>query len=310
MKLWEGEELSEPEANDWVGNVQITPSMVRRAIPENSDLELFIRIDASRLITVEIFVPHLNQHFSEGIYLAEREQSSDSTAAVTLNKDIIAFTDRLTALQSHLSENPNADAEMVLGNLQRSVQDLDIEVALAAQQQTLGDADRARRLVAEARNLRSQVTALERKVGVDRIFEAGTKQARNTVAVVQDTVERYGDTIDRYEFDLARKELEQAAERLDERAVRNSVEKLLRLHFGILKKQDWWWRDVFESMDKSDAAFRNPDAARHWVAEGERAIREGKGPALREAVSQLWNLQTVSAAEEAKQKAAESGLRS
>jgi molecular chaperone DnaK len=308
VKLWEGEEVAEPEANDWVGNVQITPTMVRRAIPENSELELFIRIDASRLITVEIFVPHLNQHFSEGIYLAEHEQRSDSTAAATLNKDIVAFTDRLAALQAHLGENPNADAEMVLKNLQHSVQDLDIDVAVTAQQQALGDPDRARRLVAEARNLRSQVGALERKVGVDRIISAGTKQAKNTINAVQETVERYGDTVDRYEFDLARKELEQAAERLDERAVRHSVEKLIKLHFGILQKQDWWWRDTFESMDKSDAAFRNPDAARHWVAEGERAIREGKGGALREAIRQLWNLQTRSAAEEAKQRAAETGV--
>jgi len=310
VKLWEGEEVTEPEANDWVGNVQISPAMVRRAIPENSELELFIRIDASRLITVEIFVPHLNQHFSEGIYLAEHEQRSDSTAAATLNKDIVAFTDRLAALQAHLAENPNADAEMVLKNLQHSVQDLDIEVAVTAQQQALGDPDRARRLVAEARNLRSQVAALERKVGLDRIFADGTRQAKKTINDVQETIERYGDTVDRYEFDLARKDLEQAAERLDERAVRRSVEKLMMLHFSILGKQDWWWRDAFESMDKSDAAFRNPDAARHWVAECERAIREGKGGALREAMRQLWNLQTRSAADEAKQRAAESGLKS
>jgi molecular chaperone DnaK len=308
VKLWEGEEVTEPEANDWVGNVQITPWMVRRAIPENSDLELFIRIDASRLITVELFVPHLNQHFTEGIYLAEHEQRSDSTAAATLNKDIVAFTDRLTALQVHLSDSPNPDAEMLVKNLQRSVQDLDIEVAVAAQQQAMGDADRARRLVAEARNLRSQVGSLERKVGIDRIIASGTKQAKKTVSAVQETVEKYGETIDRYEFDLARKELEQAAERLDERAVRNSVEKLVKLNFGILQKQDWWWRDIFESMDKSDAAFRSPDAARHWVGEGERAIREGKGAALREAVTQLWNLQTRSAADEAKERAKESGL--
>jgi molecular chaperone DnaK len=308
VKLWEGEEISEPEANDWVGNVQITPSMVRRPIPENSELELFIRVDASRLITVEIFVPHLNQHFSEGIYLAEHEQRSDSTTAVTLNNEIVAFTDRLSGVQAHLAENPNTDAEMVLRNLQRSLQDLDIEVAMASQQQALSDPDRARRLVAEARNLRSQVGALERKVGVDRIIAAGTKQAKNTVSAVKETVERYGDTIDRYEFDLACKELDSAAERLDERAVRHSIEKLIKLHFAILQKQDWWWRDTFESMDKTDAAFRNPDAARHWVAEGERAIREGKSAALREAIRQLWTLQTISAADEARQRAAPSGL--
>lgn len=310
VKLWEGEEFAEPEANDWVGNVKITPSMVRRAIPENSDLELLIQIDASRLITVEIFVPHLNQHFSEGIYLAEHEQRSDNTAAATLNKDIVAFTDRLSALQACLAENPNADAEMVLKNLQRSVVDLDVDVALAAQQEALGDPDRARRLVAGARDLRSQIGTLERKIGVDRILAQGTAQAKDTLNAVAETVEKYGDTLDRFEFEGRRREIEEAAGRYDERAVRNGIGKLIELHSAILQKQDWFWRDMFESMDKSDAAFSNPSAARHWVAEGEKAIREGKGQALRDAVRQLRSLQLRSAVEQAKGKGELPGLTS
>jgi hypothetical protein len=284
--------------------------MVRRPIPENSDLELFIRIDTSRLLTVEIYVPHLNQHFTEGIYLAEHEQRSDANAAANLDKDIIVLIDRLAALQVHFAENPNPDAEAVLRNLQRSVQDFDIEVTQTVQQNAMGDADHARRLVAEARNLRSQVSSLERKIGVDRLITHSTQQAKKTVNMVQETVEKHGEAIDRFEFDLARQELELAAERLDERGVRNSVEKIIKLHFAILYRQDWWWRDVFESMDKTDEAFRSPDAARHWVTEGERAIREGKGAALREAVTQLWNLQTRSAADEAKERERDPGLRS
>lgn len=310
VKLWEGEELSEPEANDWVGNVKITPTMVRRAIPENSELDLFIQIDASRLITVEIFVPHLNQHFSEGIYLAEHEQRSDNTAAAALDKDIIALRGRLYALEAHLAETPNADAEMVLKNLKRSVDDLDVEVAQAAQQQALGDPDRARRLVAGARDMRSQIGAIERKVGVDRVIAVGTAQARDTLKMVGENIEKYGDTLDRFEFDGRRKELEEAAARLDERAVRNSIKNLLTLNSAVLQKQDWFWRDIFKSMDKSDAAFSNPSAARRWVAEGERAIREGNGQLLREAVRQLWNLQPRSAVEKALESRLGTGLTS
>jgi molecular chaperone DnaK len=310
VKLWEGEELAEPEANEWVGNLQITSAMVRRAIVENSELELFIRLDTSRLITIDIFVQQLNQHFSDGVYLAEQEQRNDNDAAAALDKEIGAFTDRLSALQVHLAEKPNADAETQLDKLQRAVEDLDIERAHAAQQQTLGDSDRARRLVATSRELRGQIGALERRIGVDRLMTARTENAKSTLTTVQEVVEKYGEAVDRFTFEMRRKELEEAAARLDERAVRFSIDKLTRLQLEVLYKHDWFWRDIFESMDKSDAAFSNASAARDLVAKGEHAIREGNGAALREAVRKLWALQPPSAIQTAQQKAMRPGLRS
>jgi hypothetical protein len=284
--------------------------MVRRPIVENSELELFIRLDTSRLITIDIFVQQLNQHFSDGVYLAEQEQRNDNDAAAALNKEIGAFTDRLTALQAHLAEKPNADAEAQFDRLRRAVEDLDIELAHAAQQQMMGDPDRARRLVASSRDLRGQIGALERRIGVDRFMTARTENARNTLLEAQEVVEKYGEAVDRFTFEMRRKELEEAAARLDERAVRFSIDKLTRLQLEVLYKHDWFWRNIFETMDKSDAAFSNASAARHWVAQGDRAIREGNGAALREAVRKLWTLQPPSAIQAAQQKAMRPGLRS
>jgi len=70
IKLWEGEEFADPEANVWVGNMLFGSQSLRRPIPEGSEIQLVIRIDVSRRITVEAFVPHLNEHFTKGMYLA------------------------------------------------------------------------------------------------------------------------------------------------------------------------------------------------------------------------------------------------
>jgi molecular chaperone DnaK len=58
IKLWEGEEFADPEANSWVGNMLIRSEDLRRAIPEGAEIEVFIKIDSSRLISVEAFVPY------------------------------------------------------------------------------------------------------------------------------------------------------------------------------------------------------------------------------------------------------------
>ncbi len=60
IKLWEGEFIDDPDANEWVGRVLLSHDAVRRSVPEGAEIELTIKIDVSRLITVEAFVPHLN----------------------------------------------------------------------------------------------------------------------------------------------------------------------------------------------------------------------------------------------------------
>jgi molecular chaperone DnaK len=311
VKLWEGEELSEPEANEWVGNVHIKSSMVRRPIPEDSEIELFIQIDRSRLITVEIFVPHLNQHFADGVYLAEQEQQDEKDAAAKLTKEIEGFTDRLALLHDHLENHGGAgDAAQALATLRQRVEDLDIEVTSSIQQNTLSDLERVRRLASKARDLRTQISALEHRIGVDRLLTERSRQAGAVIREVEDTVKKYGDKLVAYEFEMVRKQLEHAAERLDERGVNKCIEDLSALNLRILSNQDWFWRDIFDSMDKSDTAFVNPKQAQHWVLEGERAIREGKGDALRVAVRKLWDLQPRDKREASLEKARRTGLRS
>jgi molecular chaperone DnaK len=311
VKLWEGEEFTEPEANTWVGNVKITSSMIRRPIPEGSDLDLFIRIDTSRLITVEVSVPHLNLQFSEGVYLAEQEQRSDRDTAARLTGDINAFAERLAALAEYQQKHPNADAEQVRRGLERELYDLDVELAHGTQLQNLGaDPDSLRRLDARARDLRTQIRALEQRIGIDRFLEMRTEHAHATIAHLLKIVEEYGDALDRFEFEQRRKELEAAAERLDERAVRKCIVELEGLQFKILSKHDWYWQSLLQGMMQQSAdAFINPSAAQHYLQEAERAVQEGNSQGLRVAVIKLHELLPVSARQRAQEQAAETILR-
>jgi molecular chaperone DnaK len=61
IKLWEGEFFDDPDANEWVGHVVLSHDRVRRSVPEGAEIEVTIRINVSRLINVDVFVPHLNQ---------------------------------------------------------------------------------------------------------------------------------------------------------------------------------------------------------------------------------------------------------
>ena len=108
--------------------------MIRRPIPENSEIELFIRIDASRLITVDVFVPHLNQHFSKGVYMPEQEQRDEQGTTAKITREIEALADRLAVVKEHIDISQNPGFAATFDILKREVEDLDIEFTSANQQ--------------------------------------------------------------------------------------------------------------------------------------------------------------------------------
>jgi molecular chaperone DnaK len=102
IKLWEGEAVSDPQANNWVGNFHVRSEAVRRPVPEGAELQLHIKVDASRLITVEVFIPHLNEHFTERIYIPKDEEPDYLELLKGAHLEIENCLARLDRLEEHL----------------------------------------------------------------------------------------------------------------------------------------------------------------------------------------------------------------
>ena len=64
IKIWEGENLTTPDNNQWVGNIYIRSISLTRPIPEGFDIEVSVSIDESRKISVVAYVPHIDLEIS------------------------------------------------------------------------------------------------------------------------------------------------------------------------------------------------------------------------------------------------------
>ena len=98
IKLWEGEYSLDPEANEWFGQVILPSGDIRRSVPEGAEVEVVITIDASRLINVEAFVPHLNQSFSSKLYVPQREERDYCDLSIAVRSDARDYRQRLDEL--------------------------------------------------------------------------------------------------------------------------------------------------------------------------------------------------------------------
>jgi molecular chaperone DnaK len=295
IKLWEGEFLDDPDANDWVGNVLLSHSAVRRAVPQGAEIEIRLQISASRAITVEAFIPHLNLHFGERLYVPQRDEQD----FVTLSREAVAQTETYEARLDELRQRATDDElRSEVSELKRSI------AALGAKAPT--DPDDARGIVEAAKKIRGKFGRLERRVNEER----GTEfKFAELVQHAEDTVERFGTTLDKQQLNTLRRELERAASKDDARSIARICQEVEGLRFRVLSRHDWFWLEQFEQLKQDRGALVDDEQASVLIARGHAAQERADGNALQEVVRALWKLQPKNAADKERERAQRSGLR-
>lgn len=307
IKLWEGEFLSDPDTNEWVGNLILSHGDVRRSIPEGSEIEVTISVSTSRLINVAAFVRHLNQHFADHVYLPQREEQDFTDLSQKAAAEAEVYQERLEQLELSSDDQPQIQDE--LSELRRDLQDLAARAPTPdGKGENAVDPDEARRVVEHSKTIRGRIGRLERKV-VTKVGSSATVQFLDVVERADETIEQYGDMLDKQQFGVLRRELDRVAAKKDDKAVQRVASEMESLRWRVIYKQDWFWREILESLSKPGAVFVNDDEAQKLLSEGRAAIANGSGDSLRETVRALWKLQPKEKAEVIRERVSESGLR-
>ncbi len=305
IKLWEGEFLDEPDANEWMGNVVLRHDGVRRSVPEGAEIEVTIRIDASRKTTVDAFVPHLNQHFSGHLYVAQREEQDFSNLSSAVASETQKYRERLEELERTSSDDSTQNE---LENLRRDLDDLEARAPSTNNTAAKADPDDARRVVEDAKTVRGRLGRLERRAAADQ-KPVETTQFVERVEMAEEVVGQFGTPLEKQQLTMLRRELERAASKGDNKAIQRASAEIEALRWRVLFKHDWFWLEIFDSLSEPNTPFVNPAEARTLIAKGQAAAANGDGEGLREAVRALWKLQPKENAEAARERAVRSGLR-
>lgn len=307
IKLWEGEFLSDPDTNEWVGNLILSHEDVRRSVPEGSEIEVTVSVSTSRLINVAAFVRHLNQHFTDHVYLPQREEQDFSDLSRKAAAEAEVYQERLEQLEMSSDDQPHIQEE--LSELRRDLQALSARTpAPDGQAEKAGDPDEARRVVEHSKTIRGRIGRLERKV-VAKTGSSATAQFLDIVEKAEEAIEQYGDALDKQQFGVLRRELERMAVKEDDKAVKRVALEIDGLRWRVIYKQDWFWREILESLSKPETVFVNDEEAQKLLSEGKVAIANGNGDRLRDTVRALWRLQPKDKAEVIRERVSESGLR-
>lgn len=308
IKIWEGESLSDPEANTWVGALRIDAKEITRPIPEGGNIEILISIDASRLMKVEAFVSVLNQHFQKRVYIPKENEESINEKALHLDAELYEHYERI-----HEFENVAHDTGDI--DIRQKVDDAKVKLDELAEEQkrlkinTKSDPDDSKRIVQQSKKIRGCLSELEKQVKSKATLPLLMSRLETARSQAEDVVNRWGQNLEKKEYEILHREAERQAGREDVKALEKVINDFEGLKWRILFKQNWFWKECFDSLCKLGGSFVNMKEAQRLISLGREAIQQGDGEALKGIVRCLWDLQPKSFVESEKEIALEVGIK-
>lgn len=307
IKIWEGE-YPEPKSNTYVGALRINSRDIRRPLPEGADIEVSIAVNASRLMEVQAFIPVLNQHFEERVYVPKDNEEVMVQKAHEVNSEIDEYDERLEDLDE-LSQQLNDST------IRQEVNELKVELEKLAEEhyqfksQKQNDPDDSKRIVQQSKEIRGQLSEIDKKIkSGDRLLLL-LRNVQAQRGSTEEIVKTWGERLEQKQYELLCREADRQIEREDEKALDKIASDFRDLKWHVLFKQDWYWKQSFDDLCHPGVPFVNKNEARRLITSGQDAVKRGDGAALRKVVSSLWELQPKSSVETGKEKALEAGIK-
>jgi molecular chaperone DnaK len=276
------------DRNPLVGTLSVKASSIKRELPAGSDVEITLKIDESRIITVYAYVPTLDEEFE--IKLNPRIKT---TVGPVLIKDHEAEIKRMNNL---VIQAKKVDDQTVTSSLEKIkcsplVSELD-DIMTAAK----GDTEAANK---------GESRLLELKLALDEVenrmkWPTMVTEARNWLDDLDKVVKGTGNQ----EFQARAKQLQQDIDRIIEnketgRLARklNEVRTLFFVALGSLPKT---WVDEFGRLSRMQGKFLDQEKAQRLLDMGQNFMSQDNISGLRNCVFGLWDLLPKEVAEEAR----------
>jgi molecular chaperone DnaK len=308
VKVWEGEWANDPEANTFVGALKINATDIRRTVPEGADIELSISISASRLMDVRAYVPILNQHFQERVYVAKDNQRPATDEAQEMESVIDDQVERLEKLEKEGLSTNDAALEDELTQLRKDLDELTAEQERVQSNQQ-DNPDAAKKLVHEAKNVRGKLSSLEKKIGLQRRLPESLRRIDKEKEIAGEVVQKWGEKLDKKEYEILCKEAERISDKEDERMLTKVADDFAGLKWRVLARQPWWWKECFEQLSVEGTPYVNKEEATSLILAGQQQLVSGDFDSLQSTVRKLWDLQPKDNVEMEQQIALQSGIK-
>ncbi|HEY5149545.1 MAG TPA: Hsp70 family protein [Mycobacterium sp.] len=267
------------DRNRRVGRLEVHPTDIGRDVPEGSEVQFTVEIDASRLVVARAYLPLLNEEFEKVINLhTERIPRHEDLA-----RDATAEFHRLTTIRDQPETSQSSLAELMLGRLEDEQIVQQVEELLDAARV---DPDAANTCGKRILDLRAALDEIEDVLEWPQLEQHAAQLAAEATQIVQD----HGDSTDRRALAAHQSAVAAALDTHDSDLLRQRVNEMEGLALQALDRGG-----ALQVMRYDDLRGRLTDMAdtaraEQLLADGKEAIDQQRFDRLRDINRQLIDL--------------------
>jgi molecular chaperone DnaK len=279
--------------NPKIGHLEIPASKLKRDILAGSEIEVTLEMDASRIVTLEAYLPMLDQEFEATLNFDDYVKEAKNPDK--LYEDFEYEKKRLIKFEKKAWEIDHTHAQKLIKEIQAEGIEHQFEKFIIA---ASADANAASGCHDCLLKLRAKLGAVEDLLEWPLLVSAAEDQMKETRRVVA----QHGNDKDKQILIELERETRQAIESRDTDILRRKNDDLWRISSGIHWRQPDWVVDSFYYIEGRKATMSNSVAAERLIYQGRLAIDAGDLPRVRETLRELCNLLPNDEREEAEKK--------
>jgi len=276
------------DRNHLVGYLEVHGTDIHKDFPIDSEIEVTLSMDESRIIRIYAYVPYLDQEF-EGEFDAKYPELEEWEVTDEVEK----AKKRLEEIRNKIQSIESPDAGDILKQVDEEhiIDEIDPDRELV--QQNNGESiDRRHR------------RRIELDVKLDEIEEliswpAMVAEAEAEISGGREIIENYGDSQDNNDFSRLEGDVKKAIASKNRDSLQQKTRSLSQLVMQVLMKQPGFWVAQLERLEEEyKENMRDQTEAKLYFAQGYQAINNQDVEGLKMAVRQLYGLLPESMAEE------------
>jgi molecular chaperone DnaK len=266
------------DRNRLVGSLDITSAMIRRDLAAGSEVEITLKIDQSRSITVNAYIPILDEEFESHLDLSKTNVTPEK-----LQSELDTEIERLRSLIAKAEEAKDPGATAALQKIENSELLAEIKKAVSAAK---GDPDAAEKADKRLLELKLRLDKAEHKIE----WPTMVAKAREWLDDLDKLVKQHG-------TDQQQQRSNELAAEVEEVIAAKEVERLPRrqkqvedLYFRILFAIPAYWVNQFQRLEREREKFTNKEDADRLIEMGQSYLEQNNVDGLRNVVVKLYAL--------------------
>jgi molecular chaperone DnaK len=269
VKIYEGESEI-PDRNTFICDVKIKGSELPYDLPENTEVELTLRVDESRVVELDVFISPIDRSLSaRGSILAED---------ISL-KDVERELDNEIERAKKIEEDCSTEERI---KLRRSIDSIDKSLSNANT-----DEDEKRKAFKQLKELKTYVDELAKEKEFPQLIKEFHGHTAEIERMIEAICQGENKKRDLEQLNALKKEGEKAIAENDKFLLIRVNDQLFQLGSRIYLYQPGAWVDEFKKIANGEKKFLNKREAQYYIEKGWQCINNGDLQGLKECV---WSL--------------------